>query len=179
MKKLWITLTIMALCATTALYAQENNAKTMIQKRIQYMKEHVQLSGKENQNFWKVYEEYLNAEYKAMETYHKNLEKQEINLGSPGTNKEIIEKLSDKQITYLQDQKFELRKNLLNLEITYYKKFKAILTPRHLQDIYNTEYQYKRLLTAKKKEVEKKEVQKKEAQKDEPTGPVNTGKKKR
>lgn len=169
MKKLWITLTILALCATTALYAQENNSKTIIQKRIQYLKEHVQLSGKETQNFWKVYEEYLNAELKAMETYRKNLEKQEIVLGSPGSNKEIIEKLSDKQITYLQDQKFELRKNLLNLEITYYKKFKTILTPRHLQDLYNAEYQYKRLLTTKKKE----------APKEESTGPVNTGKKKR
>ena len=162
-------MTILALCATTALYAQENNSKTIIQKRIQYLKEHVQLSGKETQNFWKVYEEYLNAELKAMETYRKNLEKQEIVLGSPGSNKEIIEKLSDKQITYLQDQKFELRKNLLNLEITYYKKFKTILTPRHLQDLYNAEYQYKRLLTTKKKE----------APKEESTGPVNTGKKKR
>ena len=162
-------MTILALCATTALYAQENNSKTIIQKRIQYLKEHVQLSGKETQNFWKVYEEYLNAELKAMETYRKNLEKQEIKLGAPGTNKEIIEKLSDKQITYLQDQKFELRKNLLNLEITYYKKFKTILTPRHLQDLYNAEYQYKRLLTTKKKE----------APKEESTGPVNTGKKKR
>ena len=170
MKKLWITLTVLALCATTALHAQESNAKTMIQKRIEYMKAHVQLSGKETQEFWKVYEEYLNAEAKAMETYRKNLEKQEIKLGAPGTSKEIIEKLSDKQITYLQDQKFELRKNLLNLEMTYYKKFKNILTPRHIQDLYNAEYQYKRQLTAKKKDAVKR---------DDATGPVNTGKKKR
>lgn len=170
MKRVLITLTVMALCATTALYAQESNAKTMIQKRIAYMKEHVQLSSKETQSFWKVYEEYLNAEAKAMETYRKNLEKQEIKLGAPGTNKEVIDKLSDKQITYLQDQKFELRKTLLNLETTYYKKYKAILTPRHLQDLYNAEYQYKRLLTAKKKEAKNKE---------EISAPVNAGKKKR
>ena len=168
MKKLWITLTVMALCATTALYAQENNSKTMIQKRIEFMKLHVQLSGKETQNFWKVYEEYLNKELEAMETYRKNLEKQEIKLGAPGTNKEIIEKLSDKQIEYLQDQKFELRKTLLNLEATYYKKYKNILTPRHIQDLYNAEYQYKRALTAKKKEPSKEE-----------NGSVNTGKKSR
>lgn len=170
MKKVLITLTVMALCAMTALYAQESNAKTMIQKRIDYMKERVQLSSKETQNFWKVYEEYLNAEMKAMETYHKNLEKQEIQLGASGTNKEVIEKLSDKQITYMQDQKFELRKNLLNLEITYYKKFKTILTPRHLQDLYNAEFQFKRQLTAKKKDAVKR---------DDNAGPVNTGKKKR
>ena len=168
MKRVLITLTVMALCATTALYAQENNPKAMIQKRIAYMKEHVQLSSKETQNFWSVYEEYLKAEAKAMDTYRKNLAKQGIKLGAPGTNKEIIDKLTDKQLTYLQDQKFELRKNLLNIETTYHKKFKAILTPRHLQDLYNAEYKYKKEMTAKKKE-EKKEV----------TGPVNAGKKKR
>ena len=170
MKRVLITLTVMALCATTALYAQENNPKAMIQKRIAYMKEHVQLSSKETQNFWSVYEEYLNAEMKAMETHRKALEKQGIKLGAPGTNKEVIAKLTDKQLTYLQDQKFELRKNLLNLEMTYYKKFKNILTPRHIQDLYNAEYQYKRQLTAKKKDAVKR---------DDATGPVNTGKKKR
>ena len=168
MKRVLITLTVMALCATTALYAQENNPKAMIQKRIAYMKEHVQLSSKETQNFWSVYEEYLNAEMKAMETHRKALEKQGIKLGAPGTNKEVIAKLTDKQLTYLQDQKFELRKTLLNLEISYYKKFKGILSPRHLQDQYNAEYQYKKQVTSKKKD-----------EKNVETGPVNAGKKKR
>ena len=168
MKKIWIIIAVVAMCATTALYAQENNPKAMIQKRIAYMKEHVELSGKESQNFWKVYEEYLNAEMRAMDAYRKNLEKQGIKLGAPGTNKEAIEKLNDKQLSYLQDQKFELRKTLLNLETTYYKKYKAILTPRHLQNLYNTEYQYKKHLTAKKKE----------GKKEEESGPVNMCKKK-
>lgn len=168
MKRLWITLIITILGSTSILFAQETNPKAMIQKRIAYMKEHVQMSGKETQNFWSVYEEYLNAEAKAMDTYRKNLAKQGIKLGAPGTNKEIIDKLTDKQLTYLQDQKFELRKNLLNIETTYHKKFKTVLTPRHLQDLYNAEYKYKKEMTAKKKE-EKKEV----------TGPVNAGKKKR
>ena len=103
-----------------------------------------------------------------MNDYRKNLEKQGIKLGAPGTNKEIIENLTDKQLTYLQDQKFELRKTLLNLETTYYKKYKSILTPKHIHDLYNLEYKYKRGLTQKKKEANK-----------DTTGPVTTGKKKR
>ena len=158
---------MLALGATT-LFAQEKNPKTRVQERIAYMKEHVTLTAKESQTFWKAYEEYLNAEMKVMDSYRKNLEKQGIKLGAPGTNKDIIAKLNDKQLSYLQDQKFELRKNLLNLETTYYKKFKAILSPRHLQDLYNAEYQYKKMLTTKKKEEPK-----------EATGPVNAGKKKR
>ena len=169
MKKTWITLIVLAMCATTTLFAQERNPKQMVQDRIAYMKANVPMSGKETQNFWPVYEEFLKAEMKAMDSYRKNLEKQGIKLGAPGTDKEIIEKLDDKQLTYLQDQKFELRKNLLTIETNYHKKFKAILTPQHLQDLYNKEYTYKKQLTNKKKE----------AKKSEPTGPVNAGKKKR
>jgi len=140
----------------------------MVKERLNYMRMNLTLSGSENQNFWKVYEEYLNAELKAMDTYRKNLEKQGIKLGASGTNKEIIDKLNDKQLTYLQDQKFELRKNLLNLENSYYKKYKAILSPKTIQNLYNLEYRYKKTLTSKKKEVKKEDA-----------GPVNTGKKKR
>jgi hypothetical protein len=57
---------------------------------------------------------------------------------------------------------------LLNLETTYYKKYKAVLTPRHLQDLYNLEYKYKKQMTQKKKE----------AVKEDPAM-INTGKKKR
>lgn len=168
MKKIWITLILVIMGASSILFAQDKNAKTMIQERIAYMQENVAMSGKESQTFWKVYEEYLNAELKAMSTYRKNLEKKGINLSTSGTNKETIAQMSDDKLSYLQDQKFELRKNLLNLEITYYKKFKAILSPHHLQDLYNTEYKYKKSLTAKKKEAKKEDV-----------GPVNAGKKKR
>ena len=168
MKRLWILLLVTALGATCTLSAQEKNPKVMAQERLAYMRKNLTLSGQENQNFWKVYEEFLNAEMKAMDTYRKNIEKQGIKLGAPGTNKEIIAKLSDKQITYLQDQKFEMRKNLLNIEVTYHKKFKTILKPHTLQKLYDLEYQYKRMMTKTKKEPKK----------EEPVY-VNPGKKKR
>ena len=167
MKKVWITLIIIAI-ATSALFAQEKNPKTMAQERLTYMKENLSLSSKESQSFWTLYEQYLKDEMNALNSYRKNLEKQGIKLGAPGTNKEIIDKLTDKQLSYLQDQKFELRKTLLTLETTYYKKYKNILTPKHIQDLYNLEYKYKREMTQKKKEAKK-----------DTTGPVNTGKKKR
>ena len=167
MKKLSILLLVAAFCASTTLFAQEKNPKTMIQERLSYMQKNLTLSGQENQSFWKVYEEYLNAEMKIMTTYRKNLEKQGIKLGAPGTNKEIIEKLNDKQLTYLQDQKFEMRKNILNIETTYHKKFKTILKPHTLQRLYDLEYKYKKTMAEKKKEAKKEELF------------VNPGKKKR
>jgi hypothetical protein len=159
---------VMAFCATSSLYAQDKSPKARIADRISYMKSHLALGQKENQTFWKLYEQYLNEEMKTMDNYRKNLEKQGIKLGAPGTNKETIAKLNDKQLTYLHDQKFQLRQNLLNLETTYYKKYKAVLTPRHLQDLYDLEYKYKKQMTQKKKE----------AVKEDPAM-INTGKKKR
>lgn len=168
MKRLWILLFVAALCTTNVLFAQEKSPKVMVQTRLEFMKKNLTLSGQENQTFWKVYEEYLAAEAKTMDTYRKNLEKQGIKLGAPGTNKEIIEKLTDKQLTYLQDQKFEMRKNMLNLETAYYKKFKAILKPHTIQRMYDLEYKFKKTMAEKKKE----------AKKEEPLF-VNPGKKKR
>ena len=167
MKKLSILLLVAAFCASTSLFAQEKNPKAMVQERLTYMQKNLVLSGQENQSFWKVYEEYLNAEMKIMTTYRKNLEKQGIKLGAPGTNKEAIAKLTDKQLTYLQEQKFEMRKNILNLEASYFKKYKAILKPHTIQNLYDLEYKYKKTMTEKKKEVKKEELI------------VNPGKKKR
>ena len=166
MKKLWITLLLVAIGATT-LFAQEKSPKAKIQDRLTYMKEHLTVNEKVSANFWKTYEQYLKDEMAIMDTYRKNLEKQGIKLDAPGTNKDIIEKLSDKQLSYLQDQKFELRKKMLDLEYSYYKKFKTMLPPQTLQKLYNTEYKYKKTLTTQKKDDKKKEE------------PVNTGKKKR
>ena len=167
MKKLLILLLVATLSAASTLTAQEKNPTAMVQERLAYMQKNLTLSGQENQTFWKVYEEYLNAEMKIMTNYRKNLEKQGIKLGAPGTNKEIIEKLNDKQLTYLQDQKFEMRKNILNIETTYHKKFKTILKPHTLQRLYDLEYKYKKTMAEKKKEAKKEELF------------VNPGKKKR
>ena len=157
MKKLWITLIILAVGATTTLFAQEKSSFNIMQDRFAFMKEHLKLSEKEGDAFWKTYSQYLKDEAAIMDNYRKNLEKQGIKLGTPGTNKETIEKLSDKQLTYMHDQKFEMRKKISDLEIAYYKKYKAFLTPRHIQQLYDLEYKYKKSLTAKKKG-EKKEV---------------------
>ena len=148
---------IATLSTASTLTAQEKNPTAMVQERLTYMKSNLTLPSQESQSFWKVYEEYLNAEMKIMTNYRKNLEKQGIKLGAPGTNKETIAKLNDKQLTYLQDQKFEMRKNILNLEISYYKKYKAILKPHTLQNLYDLEYKYKKTMTEKRKESKKVE----------------------
>ena len=158
---------IAVFCASSNLFAQEKTPKQKILDRLAYMKGHLTVDEQVSQTFWMTYKQYLTDEMAIIDNYRKNLEKQGINLGAPGTNKEMIEKLNDKQLTYLQEQKFDMRKKLLDLEYNYYKKFKSMVPPQTLQKLYNLEYKYKKTMTTQKKDDKKKEE------------PTNMNKKKR
>ena len=67
MKKLWITLIIMAVGATTALFAQEKSSFNIMQERFAYMREHLTLGEKEGDAFWKTYSQYLKEESAIMD----------------------------------------------------------------------------------------------------------------
>ena len=150
--------------------AQEKpDANKIVKERMSNMKTNLKLTAAEGKVFWTAYEQFLRSEVKIQETYRSNLEKQGIRLNAPGQNKDVIAKLSDKQLLYLQDQKFELRKNMLNLETTFYKKIKGTLTPRHIQDFYNLDQKCKRCMVDKQKSCST----------ESQTGPVNAGKKRR
>ena len=145
------------------------NSKKMVQDRIENMKNNLKLNATEGKTFWAAYEQFLNNEIKCHETFNANLSKKGIRLTPGKNNSEYISTFSDAQLTYLYDQKFELRKNLLNLETNFYKKCKGILTPKHIRKMYEIDEQYKReFIKAKKAEAAKPE-----------NLPVNAGKKRR
>lgn len=149
MKRILLTLTLV-LCGAWFLNAQNapTDAEKKIQKRIEYMKEHLKLNATEGKTFWVEYEKYLHSEMTYHETFRKNLESKKIKYDP--RNKESIENLSSDQIAYMMDQKMELKKNLNALEANFYKKIKSILTPRHLFDFFTTDEQFKREVVAQK-----------------------------
>lgn len=170
MKKI-IALTLIIAASILFVQAQEKtDANKLIKERTEYLKANLKLNAAESKVFWSAYEQFLRSEVKYQEAYRTNLAKKGIKLNAPGQNKEVIAKLTDSQLTYLQDQKFELRKNMLNLETSFYKKIKGVLTPRHIQDFYNLDQKCKRCMVDKKKSCEKEVTQ---------PGPINAGKKKR
>ena len=172
MKRLFFTICLVAVGLFFAQAQTKVDTEKMRKERMENMRTNLKLTTQEGKTFWSAYDQFLRNEIKLHETFKQNLAKQGIRLNEPGKNKEIIAKLSDKQLTYLQDQKFQLRKDMLNLEASFYKKIKSILTPRHIQDFYNIDEKYKRAMVNKKKvEVEKKAAV-------DPTS-VNPGKKKR
>ena len=159
MKRIFCTICLLAVCFGFAYAQEKTDAEKMKNERIANMQLNLKLSPQEVNMFWPAYRQFLSNEIKYHETYRKNLEKRGIKLKEPGKNKEMIDKLSDKDLSYLQDQKFELRKNMLNLELSFYKKIKTMLTPRHIQDFYNIDEKFKREKVSKKRaDAEKKSV---------------------
>jgi lipopolysaccharide export LptBFGC system permease protein LptF len=149
MKKILLTLTLV-LCGVWIASAQNptTDVEKKIQNRVAFMKEHLKLNATEAKTFWAEYEKYLRSEINYHETFRKNLESKKIKYDP--RNKESIESVSSDQITYMMDQKMELKKNLSALEASFYKKIKTILTPRHLFDFYTYDEQFKRNAIAQK-----------------------------
>lgn len=167
-----ITLICLLTAFVAAVQAQEKpDTEKMLKERMDNMRQNLSLSSSESKSFYTAYEQFLRSEIKYHETFRTNMEKNGIKQ-CVCMNKESYANLTDKQMTYMQDQKFELRKNMLNLESTFYKKLKAILTPRHIQDFYRIDEQYRRDL------VNKVKCQKNNTQTEKETY-INSGKKKR
>ncbi len=149
MKKIILSLTIIV-CALWTVSAQSvsEDSEKNIQARITYMQEHLKLNATEAKTFWTEYENFLRTEMSYHETFKKNLDSKKIKYDP--RNKESIESVSSDQLTYMMDQKMELKKKLNTLESNFYKKIKGILTPRHLFDFYSVDEQYKRHMVSMK-----------------------------
>ena len=172
MKRLLSTICLLAICFGLTQAQTKVDSEKMIKERVENMRANLKLSSAEAKAFYPAYEQFLRNEIKCHETYKQNLAKKGIKLNAPGQNKEIIESLKDDQLSYLQDQKFELRKSILNMETSFYKKLKTMLTPRHIHNFYNIDDKYKRQIIAKRQSEnsEKKAI--------DPSS-VNSGKKRR
>ena len=174
MKRIFLVLTIL-LAGIVVSNAQENkiDGNKMVQERLANMKAQFKPSATEAKTFWQAYEEFLRSEVKLHETYRTNLEKKGITANCPNCTKcdEKCNELTDAQITYLFDQKFELRKNLLNLETTFYKKMKSTLSAKHLQDFYKMDERVKRDLITKQKSAAAKTKDATKAKEPTPTKP--------
>ncbi len=160
MKRIYIIFTILILGIFSAAAQGKPDANKIVQDRINNMKEHLKLSTAEGKTFWTAYEQYLRNEVKCFSTYRSNLEKKGIKSGCADCHgkSSSCDNLSDTQITYMFDQKYELKKNLLNLETSFYKKIKGILTPKHLQEFYKIDEQFKRTLSKNKATEQKSKV---------------------
>lgn len=151
MKRTCIIFSLILLSITFAFAQDHPDASKLISNRMANMKTKLKLTTNENKVFWTAYEQFLQVEINAHETFHKNIEKQGIKLSCPTCAVKEGMTLTDKQITYLYDQKIELRKKLLDNDISFHKKMKSMLTPKHMEDVYKIDEQYKRSMIKQNK----------------------------
>lgn len=140
-----------AFAITCARGQQQINTDKIIQDRLDYLKANLSLTAAESENFWPEYTKYLRSEIALHHTYKTRLADKGIKLNSPGNNKEVYDKLNDTQLLYLQEQRFQLKKDLVTLDIDYYNIYKKLLSPRHLIEFYRIDEGYKRALIRKMK----------------------------
>lgn len=150
MKRLLIALCLIAASVFTVKAQEKPDPNKMVQDRVTYMKENLKLNATESKTFWTAYEQYLRSEMTYHNLFRDNLKKKGINIQCPNCANKEPQELSDKQLTYKYEQKFELKKNLYTLETNFYKKISSILTPKHLDEFYRLDEKYKREIVYKK-----------------------------
>lgn len=149
MKRIFIFIALVALSITISFAQEKPDANKMVQERLMNMKNKLKLDANESKVFWQSYEQYVRAEIKAHATFKTNLEKQGIKHNCPNCAGNENVEMTDAQIKYFYDQKFELRKKLLDNDLAFHKKVKTILSPKHMQSFYKIDEQFKRNLAKK------------------------------
>jgi hypothetical protein len=140
MKKILICLTIF-IC--TQVVAQETSKNEKIEAmKVGFITNKLELSAKEAQLFWPLYNEYNQK----MEKLRKSKKSDFDELKNKGEN------LSDKEISTFMDEVFATRQKELDLQKEYFDKYAKVLPLKKVALLYQAENQFKRELLRKIKE---------------------------
>ena len=131
--------------------AQSNAEDKLIKRekveamKIAFLTDKLELTTKEAQVFWPLYNEY---EAK-MDLLRKNRKKDAVLV------METLDKLSDKEAESLVDSEIKQRQQELDIQKEYHEKFKKTLPIKKVAKLYATENDFKRQLLKKIKEQKK------------------------
>jgi hypothetical protein len=140
MKKILICLTIF-IC--TQVVAQETSKNEKIEAmKVGFITNKLELSAKEAQLFWPLYNEYNQK----MDKLRKSKKSDFDDLKNKGEN------LSDKEISTFMDEVFATRQKELDLQKEYFDKYAKVLPLKKVALLYQAENQFKRELLRKIKE---------------------------
>ena len=144
MKKIrntWVFTTLIMLCIL-AIYSQvaaqdgpmmQRRMERIETMRIGYFTKHLELSSKEAQNFWPVYNEFQASMEKLKAERRARLEEVKMNFSE----------MSDAEIEKVVDAEIEFRQRELDLRKKFHSKFKAVLPIRKVAKLYKIENEFK------------------------------------
>jgi hypothetical protein len=141
MKKLIICLSLV-LCAQLALAQDVSKNEKIEAMKVGFITNKLELSAKEAQLFWPLYNEYNQKMEKLRKTKKSDID----DLKSKGDN------LSDKEISTFMDEVFATRQKELDLQKEYFDKYAKVLPLKKVALLYQAENQFKRELLRKIKE---------------------------
>ncbi len=140
MKKILICLTIF-IC--TQVVAQETSKNEKIEAmKVGFITNKLELSAKEAQLFWPLYNEYNQKMDKLRKTKKSDFD----DLKNKGENP------TDKEISTFMDEVFATRQKELDLQKEYFDKYAKVLPLKKVALLYQAENQFKRELLRKIKE---------------------------
>lgn len=131
-----ILILISVVVFNTELYSQGPNMDRMKAQRVTFFTKNLDLSEKESQNFWPVYNDYSD-------------QKERINRQSRSLARyvsESINDMSEEEINISLQKYISFEESSHQLFITYNKNFLEILPPAKVMKLYITESQFKQYL---------------------------------
>ena len=136
--KTLLLIPLFLLFMSVAIAQPDQSKKEQIESaKIAYITKRVNLTPSQAKTFWPLYNEFSDKR-KALKQRQRELDQ---NMGSLTA--------TDKEVEAALNQLFELKKERLQLEITYNDKFKTILSSRQILELYKSEKDFLRILREK------------------------------
>jgi hypothetical protein len=123
-------------------WSQESKSDKVEALKIAFLTDKLELTSKEAQTFWPLYNEYNSK----MEKLRKSKKSDFTELKNKGEN------LSDKELEALIKEVFASKQKELDLQKEYYDKYVKVLPVKKVALLYQAENQFKRELLRKIKE---------------------------
>lgn len=139
MKNIIVILILVAISMNTANAQKRGRGKERVQAlKVAIFTEELDLTAKEAEIFWPLYNEYDKKQRKIVHELRK-------------LHKAGMTENSDKKLESILEKRFKLQEQKLKLERTYYKKFKKILPIKKVVRISHAERKFKLVLLKKRK----------------------------
>lgn len=139
MKSLIFTI---ALLTSFSVISQESKADKVEAMKVGFITNKLELSAKEAQTFWPLYNEYNSK----LEKLRKSKKSDFDELKNKGEN------LTDKELVSFMNEIFATKQKELDLQKEYYEKYAKVLSVKKVALLYQAENQFKRELLRKIKE---------------------------
>lgn len=139
MKNLIFTLILLT---SFSIFSQESKADKVEAMKVGFITNKLELTAKEAQTFWPIYNEYSSK----MDKLRKS-KKSDFN-----ELKNKVENLSDKELETFINEVFNSKQKELDLQKEYYEKYAKVLPIKKVALLYQAENQFKRELLRKIKE---------------------------